>query len=376
MPKQLTDLNYDLLWSADCLIENLNGVVDDIKENLEAWMTWATCPDPEETTLPGEWETKISDFEKSVLLKAFRNEKLMFAFKHYVNNNLGTFYTEGKPVTMEMMYADTDALTPLIFILQVGADPTAMLFKFAEAMNYKERLGIISLGQGQSEKAQNLIDASCENGNWVLLQNCHLSQEFMPKLEKKVIEFPDKENMHPDFRLFLTSMPADFFSKTVLQNSVKLTTEPPRGLKANLKRNFAEMTDSFLEDCKKPAEFKKLVFGVAFFHAIIQERRKFGPLGWNIKYEFNDSDLSTSFTMLKIFLDEQDEIPWAALVYVTGHINYGGRVTDDQDRRCLLTTLEKYYTIENLQDEYVYSDSGDYRAPPNGTAQSYRDYIA
>lgn len=112
----------------------------------------------------------------------------------------------------------------------------------------------------------------------------------MPHLEKKVIDFTDKE-IHEDFRLYLTSMPTSFFSKTVLQNSIKLTTEPPRGLKANMKRNFAEMTDAFLEDCKKPQEFKKLVFGVSFFHAIIQERRKFGPLGWNIKYEFNDSDL-------------------------------------------------------------------------------------
>jgi len=44
-------------------------------------------------------------------------------------------------------------------------------------------------------------------------------------------------------------------------------------------------------------------------------------------------------TMLKIFLDEQDEITWDALVYVTGHMNYGGRATDDNDRRCLLITL-------------------------------------
>jgi len=99
-------------------------------------------------------------------------------------------------------------------------------------------------------------------------------------------------------------MPTDFFSKSVLQNSVKLTTEPPRGVKANLKRTYAEKTDESLNDCKKSAEFKKLLFGVSFFHAIIQERRKFGPLGWNIRYEFNDSDLNTSETMLKIFLDE------------------------------------------------------------------------
>jgi len=56
--------------------------------------------------------------------------------------------------------------------------------------------------------------------------------------------------------------------------------------------------------------------------------------------------------MLKIFLDEQPEIPWDALVYQTGHINYGGRVTDDQDRRLLLTILQKYYTSEILKDDY------------------------
>jgi dynein heavy chain len=73
-----------------------------------------------------------------------------------------------------------------------------------------------------------------------------------------------------------------------------------------------------LTDCKKAEAWKKLVFGLSFFHAILQERRKFGPLGWNIRYDFNDSDLETSTTMLKIFLDEQEEIPWDAMLYVTG----------------------------------------------------------
>jgi dynein heavy chain len=77
------------------------------------------------------------------------------------------------------------------------------------------------------------------------------------------------------------------------------------------------------------------VFGVSFFHAIIQERRKFGPLGWNIRYEFNDSDLETSNIMLKGFLENQDEIPWDAINWITGMINYGGRVTDDKDIRLM-----------------------------------------
>ena len=112
------------------------------------------------------------------------------------------------------------------------------------------------------------------------------------------------DNMHENFRLFLTSMPVPFFPVSVLQNGVKNTTEPPMGLKANLQRSWAEITDTWIDNCRKPAVWRKLAFGVSFFHAIVQERRKFGPLGFNVKYEFNDSDLDTSYTMLKIFLEE------------------------------------------------------------------------
>jgi len=140
-------------------------------------------------------------------------------------------------------------------------------------------------------------------------------------------------------------------------------------------KNFAEISNDYFEGSKKPDYWKKMLFGLCFFHAIIQERRKFGPLGWNIRYEFNDSDLETSMTNLKMFLDEQEEIPWDALLYVTGHINYGGRVTDDWDRVCLLSTLKKYYTPDVLEEGYILSQSGIYYVPPVGSLQTFRDYI-
>ena len=66
----------------------------------------------------------------------------------------------------------------------------------------------------------------------------------MPSLEQIVINFSAEENdIHEEFRLILTSMPADYFPVTVLQNGVKLTTEPPRGLKANMKRSYQEISD-------------------------------------------------------------------------------------------------------------------------------------
>ena len=62
-------------------------------------------------------------------------------------------------------------------------------------------------------------------------------------------------------------------------------------------------------------------------------------------------------------------------MFVTGDINYGGRVTDDLDRRCLLSILQNYCCPESLRDDYRFSPSGIYYAPPDGPIDVYRDYI-
>ena len=73
---------------------------------------------------------------------------------------------------------------------------------------------------------------------------------------------------------------------------MKLTFEPPRGLKNNLLRIFNSIDPKKFDD--QSYEYKKLLFGLIFFHAIIIERRKFGPIGWNVPYEFTQADFSIS----------------------------------------------------------------------------------
>lgn len=236
-----------------------------------------------------------------------------------------------------------------------------------------DKLKRISLGQGQGPKAISLVEQAIKVGNWVMLQNCHLAASFMQELEVMVSNLAETEGIHEDFRLYLTSAPTDIFPVSVLQVSVKLTTEPPRGIKANMKRTYAGVDDEILESLNQTAPSKsetwcKLFFSLAFFHSIMQERRKFGPLGFNVVYEFNDSDLETSQTMLKNFLESQAEIPWTAMNYVISCINYGGRVTDDWDLRCLQAQLKICYCEEALVDGYTYSDSGKYYCPSFGKA--------
>jgi hypothetical protein len=295
-------------------------------------------------------------------------------------------------------------------------------------------------------------------------------------VEELAREGGSSSSAHPDFRLWLTSMPAPTFPVPVLQNSVKLTNEPPQGVRANMGRTFNELADAQLAACDaggKGGTFRALTFSLAFFHAggragrqpsvrgaapclrsspygrrcrapatpaammlvrprlagalpaagaggaahadgraaaapapapatapaphhaVVQERRKFGALGWTIRYEFNASDLECSTTTLRQFLEAQEQVragrwraalpacthswpaceppvcgrlaahwaagrrgdcasvacrpppaqvPWPALEYVIGQVNYGGRVTDEQDRRCLMAAMRRFIT--------------------------------
>ena len=183
--------------------------------------------------------------------------------------------------------------------------------KFAEDLGMGKRIEIISLGQGQGPKAERGIkEAQSQRGNWILLQNCHLATSWMMQLERICEDL--NENISKDFRLWLTSMATPQFPISVLQNGVKMTLEPPKGLRNNLMRTYKNLDDKELEDCKKPDKFKKLLFGFCLFHAIIQDRRKFGPIGWNIAYEFTNEDLSVCKRQLKMLLDDYAEIPYKA----------------------------------------------------------------
>lgn len=183
------------------------------------------------------------------------------------------------------------------------------------------------------------------------------------------------DTKHRDFRLWLTSMPNKSFPVSVLQNSVKMTLEPPSGLKQNVLSTYEALDVAEFEDCVKPIVYKKLLFGFAFFHAIVQDRRKFGPIGWNIPYAFTNEDLTVSRRQLKIFIEAYEDVPYKVLNYIGAVINYGGRVTDDKDVRLINTILADYMNEKMLIDDHPFSKSGVYRSIPVGDIEDYIDYI-
>ncbi|CAJ1434663.1 unnamed protein product, partial [Effrenium voratum] len=322
---------------------------------------------------------QFGDFQDLMILRCIRPDRVVPAVLEFVASKLGEKFVNPPPFDLAGSYTDSNAMSPLIFILSPGADPGSNLYRFAAEKG--REVASISLGQGQGPKAERLMDIATKDGGWVLLQNCHLATSWMPRLER-LLDERDPKKIHKDFRLWLTSYPSNKFPVAILQGGVKMTNEAPKGLRANMTGSYNMdpiSNEEFFNACTCDHAFKRLAFNLCFFHAVIQERRLFGPLGWNIAYEFTENDLRISVRQLQMFLDEYpDEAPIKALNYLTGECNYGGRVTESMDRRLLATLLKSYYCQEALEDDFIlYQEKGGetYVPPPKGGYEAHMEHI-
>lgn len=241
---------------------------------------------------------------------------------------------------------DSTPTTPIYFILSPGANPVADV----EWLGRKQGIDVgkmfhqVALGQGQDVVAHNWLDVGHKDGHWVMLQNVHLMPGFLTELEKKLDHFA-QEQSNPGFRLFLTSDPSKSIPIGLLERCIKLTNEPPEGLKANMKRAYAFFTKEEIDE--KEAKVKAILFALCYFHSVMLERKKFGPKGWNMKYPFAMGDLRDSAIILNNYLEGGaggGRIPWDDLRYLFGEIMYGGHIVNNWDRVMCAALLNNLMT--------------------------------
>jgi len=355
-------------------ISAMRALTDDMLTSASAWQEFAEDDQLFARDMPGHWAERLTAFQQLLVIKCLRDDVLQLTCRNFVRCDLGESFTQSPPFDLLGAYKDSQKTTPLILVLSAGADPTDALVKLAKENDYGSRLHMISLGQGQGPKAEQLIKQGQESGDWVCLQNCHLAASWMPALER-LLETQDPDNIDDMYRLWLTSMPSSSFPVPVLQSGIKITNEPPKGLRANMTRTFQDITPEIYEGCQKPREFKKLLFCLAFFHAAILERRKFGPIGWNIPYEWMDSDFQVSREQVHMYLESQPGVPWVTLNYIIAEVNYGGRVTDDKDVRLISAFLKRYFNEAVLEDGFKLSALDTYFVPNEGDLEDVRSFI-
>merc|ERR1719399_2754459 len=334
--------DMQMLITIDPVFRNLTR---DLTGNEQVWREWYDLEAPEAANLPmnyGENEG-VDPFKQLLILRCFRADRIVNAVKNYICWRLNDYYVQPPSLQYERIFAQSNEKSPICFILSPGADPMSSVQKLGENLGFVgTKFKFVSLGQGMGPHAAAMIETCYQRGHWVLLQNCHLLTSWLKSLEK-ILEGMTKP--HKDFRLWLTTMPLDTFPLGILQRSLKVVIEPPEGLRLNMKQSYTGLTEEDLEQCQHWA-FKPLIFVLAFFHAVVQDRRKFGRVGWNVAYDFNESDFRISVKLISLYLEKalqlHEPIPWETLRYLIGEAMYGGRVTDDFDRRVLNCYLEEY----------------------------------
>jgi dynein heavy chain len=116
------------------------------------------------------------------------------------------------------------------------------------------------MGEEQDKLGEEQMNLGYISGGWVILQNCHLDLGFMSKMEELLN--PKNVEIHEDFRLWITCESHPQFPLSLLQMAIKVTNEPPKGLKAGMHRTFTTMINQdFLEKVEPPNEWKALVYG-------------------------------------------------------------------------------------------------------------------
>jgi len=317
-----------------------------------AWQNWIDENAPESCPIP-DFEERLSansvlgPFLRMLLVRCMREDRTSVCCQQYIAAQIGSKFTD--PVTDQIadMYEETACNIPVLYLLSKGNDPTLTIQELAKKKK-KFPTQNVSMGEGQEKPAREKMFNGFLNGDWVILQNCHLGIGYMEEQEGifgqggpghpdgPAPDYAEGMGCHPEFRLWITSDISTKFPIGLLQMCVKSTLEPPAGLKAGLDRTYSTMVNQDVLDKVDSEKWRQIVFSLAFTHSVVQERRKFGAIGWCVPYEYNSADFEASMTFLERYLGtcipQKEPLSWIQIVYMIVEVQYGGRITDNLDR--------------------------------------------
>ncbi|KAL1274160.1 hypothetical protein QQF64_026974 [Cirrhinus molitorella] len=371
----------DIVRLMELFPNEFGTLADDIEKNPDEWKKWYDLDAPEQASFPMKYKDNLTPFQKLLLIRCFRLDRVYRAVSDYVTLTMGEKYVQPPVISFEAIFDQSSPNSPIVFILSPGSEPASDLMKLAKRSGFgTNRLKFLAMGQGQEKVALQLLETAVARGQWLMLQNCHLLVKWLKDLEKALERITKP---HPDFRLWLTTEPIKDFPIGILQKSLKVVTEPPNGLKLNMRATYFKIPNDKLMNCPHPA-FRSLIYVLAFFHAVVQERRKYGKIGWNVPYDFNESDFLVCMEILDTYLTKAHNqgdamIPWGSLKYLIGEVMYGGRAIDSFDRRILTVYMDEYlgdFIFDTFQPfHFFHNKDVDYKIPPDGTKQVYVDEI-
>ena len=275
-----------------CGLESGLGTATNSSFTLELNVNELACPHPYphlhphphfrcEQEFPSKLEGSTSKFQQLLICQCLRPDRLHSAMDKFACDVLKLSSIAPPAMNVAKIVGLVDSETPILMITTTGVDPTqevaALATDVVGAENFKE----LALGGGQQAAALDMLKSAKKKGTWLCLKNLHLLVDWLPEFEKAL----NNGKPHDNFRLWLTTEAHHRFPPILLQQSLKVTFESPPGIKKNMQSTYENWKPEFIANgSKKRAQ---ILFILAFFHALIQERRNYIPQGWTEFYEFS-----------------------------------------------------------------------------------------
>jgi dynein heavy chain len=370
-------------------IEEFAKLPSDIVDASPRFMEWYNHEKPEGEKLPLDWsQLDKTPFQKILVVRCLRPDRLTVAFSQWLRTTLpdGDKFVDADASLnsrriLELALEDSSPAIPIYFILSPGADVVADVDQLAVKAGLEKGVSYfnVGMGQGQDVIAMDCLYGGHKQGHWVILNNVHLMPRWCIELEKQMDIF-NEEGSNENFRIFLTSDPSKNIPIGILSRCIKLTNEPPAGLKANIRNALCSFEAVWFDELE--SKQKSILFGLCHFHAIMMERKKFGTKGYNMMYPFSLGDLRDSNIVLSNYMESSasSKIPWEDLRYIFGEIMYGGHIVNDFDRLLCKTYLDFYLRDELFEEMELFpfceqEKNASFKTLPATTFELYNKHI-
>ena len=246
-------------------------------------------------------------------------------------------------------YEESSPDTPVYFLVthSVNVQQELQQFYQKKAASQNVKLHNFQVGRGLDKKVEDALGKAITAGDWVLLENLHLAGDWLLELEQMVAELHDrldKETANAKFRLFLSSIAMERCPDMILKQSVKVALQQPSGVRLKMERfieNFE--ADQTWRKGQNSTLHKNLYFALSYLHAVLDGRKAYGPLGWNVYGGFDASDFSISEAQIKSVIDkgiEDKDTMLHMIKYLFSNINFSGKISRAEDQRKLDAIIE------------------------------------
>jgi len=358
-------------------------IVDQIQRNEQNWKKWFDENEPESCPVPDYEDRLVMDrtlgpFLRLCITRFMREDRTGVSCSQFVESMLDSRFSAPVTDAIADIYDESTCRKPVLYLLTAGSDPTFSIDELAKKKK-KYPTDKVSMGEGQEKVAREKNNAAFLTGGWVILQNSHLGIGYMNELEDVILK---TQEIDEAFRLWITCEITPRFPIGLLQICIKVTLEPPAGLKAGINRTYCTMVSQELLDKIDHEKWRTLVYTQSFLHSVVQERRKFGPIGWCVPYEYNNSDLDACLQFLEKHVSVTVlvgvPVSWVTVQYMVAEAQYGGRITDDLDRELFGTYTAKWFKDDIFKQSFCFNDYAseyNYKIPEGFEISQLRDAI-